>query len=111
MRKLRMKPPGTPGLQGEAPLRKLATLIVVAGLLAAPSALAANGTITKGYGGKGANVQAVLGAKAAPKATAAVASSSALPFTGADLALVSAAGIALLGMGFGLRKIARRDGA
>ena len=62
---MRMKPPGT-GLQGEAPLRKLATMIVVAGLLAAPSGLAANGTITKGYGGNGANVQAVLGAKAAP---------------------------------------------
>lgn len=91
-------------------MRKLATLIAVAGLLAVPSALAANGTITKGYGGEGGTVQAILGAKAAaPKATAAVASSSALPFTGADLALVSAAGIGLLGMGFGLRRIARND--
>lgn len=90
-------------------MRKLATLIVVAGLMAAPSGLAANGTITEGYGGEGGTVQAVLGAKAAPKATTAVASSSALPFTGADLALVSAAGIALLGMGFGLRKISRSD--
>jgi hypothetical protein len=89
-------------------LRKLAALIVIAGLLA-PASLAANGTITKGYGGQGGTVQAVLGAKTAPKATTAVASSSALPFTGADLALVSIAGMALLGMGFGLRRIARND--
>jgi hypothetical protein len=85
-------------------------LIAVGGLLAAPSGLAANGTITKGYAGNGGSVQAVLGTKAAPKATAATAVSSSLPFTGVDLALFSGAGIALVGMGFGLRKIARRDG-
>lgn len=90
-------------------MRKLATLIVIGGLLAAPSSLAANGTITKGYGGQVGNVKAVLEAEAAPEATAAVVSSSALPFTGADLALVSIAGIGLLGMGFGLRRIARND--
>ncbi len=92
-------------------MRKLATLIGIVGLMAVPSGFAASGPITKAYGGQGGTVQAVLGAKAAPKATAAVATASALPFTGADLALVSAAGMALLGMGFGLRSIARNDSA
>lgn len=111
MRKVRiMKLPGSNrSFKGEAPVRKVATLIAVGALLAAPSGFAANGTITKGYAGNGGSVQAVLGKKTAPKATAAVASSSSLPFTGADLALVSGAGIALIGMGFGLRKIARRE--
>jgi hypothetical protein len=92
-------------------LRNFAALIVIIGLVAVPAGLAQNGTITKGYGGEGGNVQAVIEEQSAPDATAAVATGSALPFTGADLALVSFAGITLLGMGFGLRRIARNDRA
>ena len=91
-------------------MKKFATLIAVGGLLVAPSGFAASGTIVQGYAGSGGEVQQVLGANEAPKSpTAVVAQSSALPFTGADLALVSVAGMTLLGMGFGLRKIAQRD--
>ncbi len=94
-------------------MKKVATLIAVGGLLVAPSGFAASAPVTQGYGGSGGEVQEVLGAKAStqatPKPVAAVATSSTLPFTGVDLALVSVAGITLLGMGFGLRKIAQRD--
>ena len=92
-------------------MRKCVAVVAVLGLLVVPSGFAASGTIVQGYAGSGGEVQAVLGAKTAPNPTAAVASSPALPFTGADLALVSAAGMGLVGMGFGLRRIARRDDA
>lgn len=96
--------------QGEEhTVRKFALLIGVGGLLVVPSGFAASGTIVQGYAGKGGEVQQVLGANDAPKQTTVVATGSSLPFTGADLALVSAAGMTLLGMGFGLRKIAQRD--
>ena len=90
-------------------MKKFAASVLICGLMVVPSAFAANGTITKGYGGSGGKVQAVLGAQSAPKKTAVVATTSSLPFTGADLAVLSFAGAALLGMGFGLRKIGRRN--
>lgn len=92
-------------------MKKFAATVVVVSLLAVPSGFAASGTIVQGYAGSGGEVQAVLGAKTAPNPTAAVASSPTLPFTGADLALVSVAGMTLVGMGFGLRRIAQRDDA
>ncbi len=90
-------------------MKRVATLFVVVGLLVAPTGLAADGTITKGYGGSGVKVQAVLQTENAPAATAVVGSASTLPFTGVDLALFSVAGMALIGMGFGLRRVSQRD--
>lgn len=90
-------------------MKKFAAAVVVAGLLVVPSGFAASGPIKHGYAGSGGEVQAVLGAKTAPNPTAVVASSSALPFTGVDLALVSFAGMTLVGMGFGLHRIAQRN--
>lgn len=58
-----------------------------------PSAQVSPGTTT--------NVTPVAAKKAAP------AKSSGLPFTGLELGLVLAAGIGLLGLGFGLRRMAR----
>ncbi len=91
-------------------MKRFAAAVAIVGLVAVPSGLAASGTIKAGYAGSGGEVQAVLGAKTAPNPTAVVASNPALPFTGADLALVSVAGMTLVGMGFGLRRIAQRDG-
>ena len=87
-------------------------VIGVACLLLLP-AVAQAGSVTKSaYGGSGGKVvtevvstpQVKPASKtftSPPKAT--------LPFTGADLTLVTVAGIALLGTGFGLRRLAHRS--
>lgn len=90
-------------------MKRVATLVVVGALWAAPAGSAADSTITKGYSGNGGEVQAVLQTESAPDATAVVGSTSTLPFTGVDLALFSIAGMTLIGMGFGLRRVAQRD--
>ncbi len=90
-------------------MKKIATLLAVSGLLVAPAGFAADGTITQGYGGNAGQVQAALQPGKTPSGTAAVGSPSTLPFTGVDLALFSVAGLTLVGMGFGLRRVAQRD--
>lgn len=89
--------------------KKTIWLIVVALLVAATAlwssaALAADGsTVLTGYGSAGAQtVSAVNG-------TTAASPSSTLPFTGADLTLIVAAGLGLLGLGFVMRKLARQN--
>jgi hypothetical protein len=84
---------------------KLRCLVVAActTLLAAPSALAAGGAAGQTYGGSGGVQNEVS------QGAAGVASGSSLPFTGLDLALLIVGGIALLVIGAGLRRAARRS--
>jgi hypothetical protein len=104
--------------------------MTVAAMMAGPAAALAQDSSVDAYGGKGQG-PAVLGvtennpgttggdsgtagvtgsssaptAVAAPTATASVPSGS-LPFTGLDLALIALGGIALLGVGFAMRRFA-----
>ena len=98
--------------------------VVVAALALAPAALADASTVLEGYGTsaskpvvqvKGTS-QTIISASAASSAAAPVTNVSVaasapapatLPFTGANLLLFAAAGIALLGIGFGLRRVGR----
>ena len=86
---------------------KLRCLVVaVCALLAlAPTALGAGGSAGKGYGGNGGGVQNEVN-----QGTAGVAAGgSSLPFTGLDLALLVVGGVALLVVGAGLRRAAKRS--
>jgi hypothetical protein len=112
-------------------LAKSAVATAVALLLAAGTAFAQNPT-EQGYSSPGGTVQQQITSTPAPTAQvsptpskptptkpvavvkpAAKAKSSGkgLPFTGLELGLVLAAGVALLGLGFGLRKFSRPNEA
>ena len=80
---------------------------VVALLVLAPAALGAGGSASGGYGGNGGNVQNEVSQGAA----GAVASQGTLPFTGLDIALLVVGGIALVIVGSGLRRAAKRPAA
>ncbi len=84
-------------------MKKLVALLFVVGLLWAPASFAAGGSpVTKSaYGGHGSKPQAIV--------AGVTASDDSLPFTGADLGIFVVAGVALVGMGFGLRRISRRS--
>jgi hypothetical protein len=91
----------------------LAVVMAVAMLaLAAPAVYAAQSG-TEGYGGS--NVVAGLeqgGGSDTPAPVQAVADEGgSLPFTGADLGVLAAAGGLLLGLGLGLRKLTHRPTA
>jgi hypothetical protein len=75
-------------------------------LALAPAALGAGGAASEGYGGAGGNVQNEVSQGAAPSA---VAHSGSLPFTGLDLALLVVGGVALVAVGVGVRRAARRS--
>ena len=108
-----------------------AVAAVVALLLAAGTAFAQNPT-EQGYSSPGGTVQQQITSTPAPtaqvspsptsqaptkpvaqvkQAAKAKSSGKGLPFTGLELSLVLAAGIALLGLGFGLRRFARPNEA
>ncbi len=74
--------------------RMLFGLLVVAAV-AAPTASAADGSSLRGYGGPGAVVQGQ------------VASPGTLPFTGVDVAVFVVAGLLVLAVGFGMRRLGR----
>lgn len=79
-------------------------LVAVCALLVlAPAALGAGGSADKGYGGNGGVQNEVNqgGVNAA-------ASKGSLPFTGLDLALLVVGGVALVIVGSGLRRAAKR---
>jgi len=87
-------------------MRKVLTLsFVVLALAVAPAALAASGSgaTTEGYGGQSTIQQTLGGSSGTPPTT-----SGALPFTGVDLGVIIAAGVVLLVMGVGLRRVSRR---
>lgn len=79
--------------------------LACAALLLAPSALAAGGAAGSGYGGSAGNVQNEVGSG---NAAGAAGASGSLPFTGLDLALLVVGGAALLLVGTGMRRAARR---
>ena len=90
---------------------------VVLAIVLAPSALAAGNGPTKAvYDQKGKQVQNVVSvagvtntaAKQKPVATSATVTQGTLPFTGLDLGFAVAAGVGLVGMGIGLRRLTRK---
>lgn len=100
-----------------APLRTLALALALTVVAATPAAAQ---TALNGYSGKGPAVQQQVqgqsearpdnGSGTAPGAAGtrdADTSQGALPFTGMDLALAGGLGIALLGLGVGMRALAR----
>ena len=92
---------------------RLAAFLAAFMLLLAPaSALAADSSL-EGYAGPGAQEQSQVagvdqGPAEATQATQAARDTTGdLPFTGLDLALIGGAGMVLLGLGIGLRQLAR----
>ena len=65
------------------------------------------GTVQGGDGGNGGQGVAGTGGGGVPEQPVAAAQGGSLPFTGLDLGLLVAGGIVLLGMGVGLRRLAR----
>jgi len=90
--------------------------VVLTAVFASSALGAGNSSAKAAYGKKGSSVQAVLSAKttkAAPKKVVVVkhvaAKTATLPFTGLDLGFVAGAGVVLLGMGFSLRRVTRKQ--
>jgi hypothetical protein len=87
---------------GEAVMKLRCFVVTVCAVVVlVPTALAAGGAADKGYGG-GGNVQSEVGSGAA------AGNAGTLPFTGLDLALLVVGGLALVLVGAGLRRAARR---
>lgn len=83
----------------------LVSLVVVLALTVAPLA-AAGSTVLSGYGTTGSKAVVEVKGTTATKPVAAGAAGQ-LPFTGADLMVFVAAGVALTGVGLGMRRLAR----
>ena len=106
------------GSKGDGEMKRLITLAIVAFALGLAPGAWADATRAV-YGGAANNTQKGLGkpepvvvVKSATSSTsqpAAKPTSGTLPFTGMDLGLVGLAGVALAGLGFSLRRIARDD--
>ena len=97
-------------------MRKMKRLVAVACALAvlAPSTAYAQSSSDEAYGGEN-NVVAGLqqgsgggGGPSGPTASPTRTQGGSLPFTGADLGVVAAAGGLLFGLGFGLRRLTHR---
>lgn len=92
-------------------MKRIVTVVVtVAALIAAHAALAGGSTVLNGYGSSSAKPTikvAAAVAKSTSEPAPAVASAGTLPFTGTDLGIVAIAGVALVGLGFGLRRVGR----
>ena len=85
----------------------LSTIVMVVALALAPAAFANNSSVGT-YGGAGGEVAgSVSGGNATDPGTAA-SNSSALPFTGLDLALLAGGGLLLLLGGVGMARMAAR---
>jgi hypothetical protein len=85
--------------------KTLVMMIVVLAMIVVPFAMAGS-SVLSGYGESSQPVAEVKGATAGQQAASS--GPSTLPFTGTDLAVVVVAGIALVGVGFGLRKLGRQ---
>jgi len=89
-----------------------ATMVVFAVVLTAVFAASAfaggNSSAKSAYGNKGTKVQAVVGKHAVLGAQKTVKGTT-LPFTGQDLGFVAGAGVLLVGMGFGVRRLTRKQ--
>jgi hypothetical protein len=90
-------------------MKKVVALVVAMAVMAvAQVAMAGSSTVLGAYGSNAAKpVLKVKGAVKSKSAVASVKGAHTLPFTGVDLAIVSIAGIALVGLGFGLRRVGR----
>ena len=87
-------------------LKKIALLAVIAlGALTLASSALAGGALAKGYGGAAAPAAATH-VKAAQKTLPKTVKAGTLPFTGADLVWFAVGASVLVGLGFGLRRVA-----
>lgn len=84
----------------------LVIAVVLAAMFATSALAGGNSSAKSAYGNKGTKIQAVVGqhtvagAKAVKGAT--------LPFTGLDLGFAAGAGVLLIGMGLGVRRVTRK---
>ena len=83
--------------------------VVVAAFVVVPLASAggSSGATLQGYYSPSATVVAVKGATDTKTPPASSSGPSTLPFTGSDLAIILLAGVALVGTGFGVRRLGR----
>ncbi len=95
-------------------MKRLALLMAVVALaLAAAVPAYGQSAVSDAYGGKGGDVVGTVGSGNGPSAPTPqqtqVASSGqgSLPFTGLDIGLLALGGVALVGVGVGLRRFAR----
>lgn len=93
-------------------MKRLALLTVVVALaLAAAAPAFGAGAVTDAYGGKGGGVLGAVnsgGGNGSPPAQVVETSESgSLPFTGLDIGLLALGGATLVGVGVGLRRLAR----
>jgi len=78
--------------------QRFITCAAIAATLCIPSTAAARTSASQGYEPPGGRVQQQVSSK-----------HSGLPFTGLDLSLTGAAGVMLVAIGFGIRRLARPD--
>ena len=86
-------------------MKKLTVLAVVLVVLVIAPVAAAGSSVLSGYGTSGS--KPVVQVRGATTSSKPVASGATLPFTGSDLLLITGAGIALVGVGVGLRRLGR----
>jgi hypothetical protein len=86
-------------------LKKFTMLAVVIAMLVVAPLAAAGSSVLSGYGTSGS--KPVVQVKGSTSSSKPVASGATLPFTGSDLLLITGAGIALVGVGAGLRRLGR----
>jgi len=95
-------------------MKRLALMMVVVALAFVAAAVPAYGqsAVTDSYGGHGGGILGAVnsggGGNGSPPAPAQVETASGgLPFTGLDVTLLALGGTALVGVGIGLRRLAR----
>ncbi len=93
-------------------MKRIVTVVVAAAaLMGAQAAFAGDSTVLGGYGSSSAKPTIKVASAVAKTSTStpapAVAKADTLPFTGTDLGVVAIAGVALVGLGFGLRRVGR----
>ncbi|HEY7381979.1 MAG TPA: hypothetical protein VH572_12270 [Gaiella sp.] len=86
-------------------MKKLTVLAVVVAMLAIAPLAAAGSSVLSGYGTSGS--KPVVQVKGTTSSATPTASGATLPFTGVDLLLITGAGVALIGVGAGLRRLGR----
>jgi hypothetical protein len=88
-------------------MKKIVALTVVVVALAAVPFASAGSSVLTTYGGSSTPVVQVKGATGSGTPQAQTSGPSTLPFTGVDLVLITVAGVTMLGVGFGLRRLGR----
>jgi hypothetical protein len=90
-------------------MKRLILLVVVVSLMAAPTAFGAS-AVRGNYSGPGgvvSNLDPSTPKSTTVSHTSAVSDKGKLPFTGLDLVLLACGGIALVGVGMGVRRLSR----